>query len=72
MTAATTYASTFSQRGFTNSPIFSCRGEHHQRKDGEGQLQAQNHLAEDEQLRRADSRRNDGDDDRRDDGDERA
>ena len=63
MTTATRYASTLSHAGFTNSPIFSLFGrEHHQREDGERELQAQDHLAEDEQLRRPALAVHDGDD----------
>ncbi len=48
MTPAVIHASVFSHRGLTNSPIIlAVAGEYHQRDNGEGKLQAQDHLAED-------------------------
>ena len=58
MMTATVQASTFTQSGLTNAPILcAVAGEHHQREHRERQLQAEDHLAEDEQRRRCRARR---------------
>ena len=50
MTSATVHARTLTQSGLTNSPIFArSLVNSDQREDGERQLQAQDHLAQDEQ-----------------------
>ena len=56
--SAVTAASAVNQRGAISAPILPLSdGEHDQRHDGEGQLQAQDHLAEDQELRGALRRR---------------
>ena len=67
---AVNQASIFSH-GLVNSPIFSVAGEHHQWKDGEAQLDAQDDLAEYQQLGGAALSPVCGDDDGRNDRDER-
>ena len=63
-------ASALSQPRLANAPIFArSRREAHQRKHGERELQAEDHLAEHQQLRRAALAVQDGDDGRRHDGD---
>ena len=73
MIAAVTAANTVSQRGAISSPILALRGsELHQRHNGEGELQRQDDLAQDQQLSRLalaiperhEHRRNDGDEPR--------
>ena len=50
MITATVQASAFTHGGLTNAPILlRVAREHHERKHRERQLQAENHLAEDEQ-----------------------
>jgi hypothetical protein len=52
MSNAASAASTVTQKGATSGHLALVGGEHHQRHDRERQLQAQNHLAENQQLRR--------------------
>ena len=72
MKTATKYESTRSHAGFANSPIFSAiRREAHEREYGERELQAENDLTEDQQLRRAGLAIENGDHHRRHNGERR-
>ena len=71
MMIATVQASAFTHSGLANAPIFcAIAREHDERKHGERQLQAEDHLAQDQQRPVPRSPYSHDDDDGRDDGDE--